>query len=57
MLLKEALSKAFPARLSRSEILLAFEYVLMHFQVPVGSPFKSYIMCNLSGFTSMIKKK
>lgn len=57
MLLKEALSKEFSARKSRSEILLAFECFVMYFQVPVGSPFKSYIMYNLSVFTSMIYKK
>lgn len=57
MLLKEALSKEFSARKSRCEILLTFECVLMHFRVPVGSPFKSYIMYNLSDFTSMIKKE
>lgn len=58
VLLKETLSKESSARKSRSEILLAFECFLMYFQVPVGSPFKSYIMYNLSVyFTSMIKKK
>lgn len=57
MLLKEVFSKEFSARKSRSEILLAFECFLMYFQVPVGSPFKSYIMYNSSGFTSMILKR